>query len=256
MSQSLLPGALAGAVAGGLCFGILSLISASPAVEPGPGLAAVAPGPAAAELDVDEQLTALRAENQMLSGRLGELEARMSAGGSLAAQRQVLGDESAVLAPEEVAVLKQLAGSMPDQTGTVPAGLYGSVAQVVSDLEDQEREERDARRREAELERFDERMTEMRAELGLDDGQADAMRGHYMQRMDSREQILNEARETGDFFSIRDSMRESQDLYDAALEGVMSPAQFASYQEQFSDRGFGGGPGGGFGGGGRGGRGR
>ena len=260
MSQTLIPAAVAGAAASALCFGFLSLMTSgsTPVANSGSEVAAVGPAPASAGTDLSERLIALDTENSMLSARVSELENLIAGGGGALTGRQVVGEEAvAALAPEELSILKQLAAATPSGDGTVPPALYVSVAQVVSDLEDQEREERDARRRELELERYEERLVEMRAELGLDDSQADSMLGYYMQRVDSREQILNEARESGDFAGIRDGMRESQDLYDTAIEGVLSPSQFATYQESFAGNngrrggGGGGGAGGFFGGGGR-----
>lgn len=255
MNQNLLPAAFAGAVAGGLCFGILTLVSASPAggAASASNAPSASPGAAAADSNLDRQVQALQAEDLMLADKIAALESRLDSSGGALGSRQVVGEGVASFAPEELAALKQLAQSMPADGAPVPPDFFGSVAEVVDQLEEQEEAERDARRREMELARFDEQLVEMRAELGLDDRQSDEMRGYYMQRMDNREQIMDEVRESGDWFSIRDRMGESQDLYDAAIEGVLSPAQYEQYKEEFDRGGFPGfNPGGGRGGRGRG----
>ena len=245
MSHTNLIAALAGAVAGAATFGMLTVLGGEPEVaSAAAGTDAVSPQRLdAADADLAEELTRLTAANEMLAQRVAALEARP--GGDALATRTAVADEVEPLSLEEVSALRQLVAGADPVDPTVPAGLYGSVAKVVSDLEAQEEAERAERRREAELQRIDERLDEMVPALGLNGYQRDEMYAVLVERMDARDTLFQEIRESGDWFGMRDQMGDLMTGYEERIEGLLAPDQYESYREEFSGGrgGFGGGPG-------------
>jgi hypothetical protein len=257
--SNLLPSALIGLVSGSVAAFAVVNLSGAPAAS---GPVSTRGGETAAlSGTIEEQVAALGREQARMrdefalhqSGvdqKLGELLARSTRVGVAAA-------EHAEGTPEAAAALvaNELAAS-----GAVLADpqFETAVAAAIERIEQREREEQDQARRQRELDQIEERLASMRTELGLDGFQETQMRTILIDNLD-KATVLRDAMRNDTL--TRDEMREGftnlRTGLEEAVAGVLSPAQYEQFQEDFArqfggmggfgDRGFrgGGGPGGG-----------
>lgn len=247
--KSLVTGIVSGAVAGGLAAAVTVVLLASDEAPPPTARAATPAGDA----QLAARVAALEKERDDLRMRLGALEQRPAVA---AAPRETVapieGDELAALQDE----LHALAGALRDPgSGDLPPGFVEGVGQALDAIRAQEDREREERRQEVLEERIDERLAELAQELGLTRVQTGELRTAYLDLDAKRTELFRNARDTGDFGSVRDGFRDLRRDTDAALERILTPLQLEQYRELEDDRrGFGGGPGfgdgppGGFGG--------
>jgi hypothetical protein len=170
------------------------------------------------------------------------------------------GPEPLTASHEELAMLRQEVAALSTKVGgeSVEPFMIETVSdalQTIRDQEDKEREEQWAARME---ERNEERLEELTEELALDGYQ----QGQLKQLMDDhatkRDEIMDSARESGDFDGLRDAFTELREGEEATLALFLTPSQLEALEEMGGARaatgggGFGRGGGGpGFGGGGR-----
>jgi hypothetical protein len=170
------------------------------------------------------------------------------------------GPEPLAASHEELATLRQEVAALSTRVGGESAEPFmidtvSDALQTIRDQEDQEREEQWAARME---ERNEERLEELTEELGLDGYQQGQMKQLMDDHATERDEIMDAARESGDFGSLRDAFTELREGEEATLALFLTPSQLEALEEMGGARsatgggGFGRGGGGpGFGGGGR-----
>jgi cell division protein FtsB len=250
MSQSLLPILIAGLVGGAAGAGATALV-ASPSSPSGAGTGLDG---ATTMAEVLEEVSALRDENRELHARVVDLELR-PVPETLASNREAV--ETAELIErnremeEQLTELRELRAALTDpSSGTSPA-LEATVETALLDIQERQREEREIEREQRRQERLEERIASLTQTLGLDAYQVDEMRLIHDEQSTKFRSVFTEARESGDFGGVRDTMRELRDESQARVESVLSGSQLEIYNELDRRETLFGGMGG-FGGGGRG----
>jgi len=118
--------------------------------------------------------------------------------------------------------------------------------ETIRDREDEERREMWAQRQE---QRNEERLEMLTEQLSLDGYQQEQMKQHMADYGDKRDDIMSNARESGDFAGLRDAFSGLRDEMSSSLTLFLTPSQITTMEGLESQRGMGGGFGrGGFGG--------
>lgn len=221
-------------------------------VDDSRALGASSSAPAADPRALDE----LRMENGALKAQLAALEARVN---ELTSSRTPL--ESRPLPTESVASTRIIEGdAFPAAAIQVTPAFVDSVGQALDTIRAREDAEREAKRKEIQAQRIEDRVAKLQQELGLTNRQSSDLRTALIAQDDKREALFTSMRDgNGDPGSMRDSFRALRDETYATLQGFLTPEQFSAYQRSeesdFGRRGFDPGPGGsrpdsgGFGGG-------
>ncbi len=230
--------ALTAALVGAGAAVVTTTLTSEPAASP--SLAAPQDDPRVGELAAE--LARLRDENASLSERLAYLESRPA---RVEAPRAAA-EETAESVDAET---KKLVAAMTAPGAEVPPELEDTVRRALSSIRDQEAQERQREAEEAAAERVDERMEELREQLGLTGYQTDQMRTAMLDFNMTRTQIFQQARDSGDWGSMRETMRDAFSGYRENLEQILTPIQLEQYEDM--DRFRGGPPGRGDDGGGR-----
>ncbi len=89
-------------------------------------------------------------------------------------------------------------------------------------------------------------LTDLAEKLGLNPTQVNDLREHTLAIEEKRQAMFAEARELGEFGSMRENMRTLREESNVALQGIFTPSQY----QQYTDENLGGGRGGFDGGGG------
>ncbi len=229
-AQQLLITAAIAAAAGSVGAAVTTLaLCDAPAQAPAASIAPTGAGDAALRAQLDE----LRTENRDLVFRVTALETRPAPSES----------REAVAAPVEVARASAAATEPLTAAAVPPTQLHGAVEDALRTIREQEDRDRDERRRQAELERLDRRLEDLAEQLGLAPYQTNDMRTILLAEDEQRDAMFAQARESGDFFDVRDTMRELRDQTQAKVAEVLTPAQYEKYQELDRGWGFGGGRG-------------
>lgn len=226
MKQPLLGGIVAGALAGALTgFAAASLFAPVPDDAPVPAVIAPRTGDAG---ELRGELDALRSKNFELSQRIAELE---DLGQELAQTRVPARDASEVTVDvETVDQLRRLTAALEDPGTPLPESLVAGVSTALQHIREDEERAREEVRRAAQADRLDERIAALTERLGLTLVQADQMRTHLESMSDWRNELMREARDSGDFGSIRDQMRGLRDEAEAALGQILTPAQLEDFR--------------------------
>ncbi len=251
MKTPLLPVLLA-SVAAGTASAVVVGIMARPAAETGnSSAAAMASGEVQAVASgLETEVAALRSENQELRARVEALESR-----------PVGEARAAVTSVEEVAAAAaaklQVEGARAGASGT--GEVYTQVEQALEAIRTAERDEAARAREQRELDRMEERLTQMAERLGLSPGQVNDLRAHMI----AQEKIEDDLREQREAGMERDAYRvareQARDAEREELARILSPEQLEQYnaRNEREDRGRdagrgnpGGNPGGGNNGGG------
>ncbi len=251
MKTPLLPVLLA-SVAAGTASAVVVGIMARPAAETGnSSAAAMASGEVQAVASgLETEVAALRSENQELRARVEALESR-----------PVGEARAAVTSVEEVAAAAaaklQVEGARAGASGT--GEVYTQVEQALEAIRTAERDEAARAREQRELDRMEERLTQMAERLGLSPAQVNDLRAHMI----AQEKIEDDLREQREAGMERDAYRvareQARDAEREELARILSPEQLEQYnaRNEREDRGRdagrgnpGGNPGGGNNGGG------
>lgn len=219
-----------------------------------------------------EELAQLRESNARLAKTLGEYEGRLdmleslgqmvppSASGRTGDRVAALEFETDqfVTRAELGDLLKELA---EEDLAVVTPAARDTVEAVLEQREEERRKEREQERAERMEELRENRLAEMQQKLGLDNNQLAQMRD----QMQASEQAMRDLWSNEDIRSMdreerRDMFTQMREDADQAVRGILTPAQYETYQEEgydnpFGRRGGGAPRGGNNGGGGRGGRG-
>ena len=168
------------------------------------------------------------------------------------------------VAPEIVLedAVRNVLASMDDTEAIAATPKLEKAVEAVIEMREERRSlERDQKRAEAEEKRLEDRLAKLQTDLGLDQNQLNSMRSIYQDQDEQRAGLRDKMTELRDAGGSRDDVRalwtDLRDSTNTAIQGVLSPTQYETYQE--SNQNDGGGRGGrgnngGGGGGGRGGR--
>jgi len=171
------------------------------------------------------EFAALRQQNMELADRIVDLEMQAS----MASTETRREPAEAAVDPEMEkmkAELASLLASMKGASGDVPASFTATVSSALADIREQEEADRDVKRTERRAERTETRLTEIAEKLGLDSTQVNDLRDHTIAFDAKRQTAFREARELGDFGSIRETMSTLRDENNAALQSIFSPSQY------------------------------
>ncbi len=243
MKNPLLLSIVAGAVAGIASAFVTSLVLLDPAPRTTEPLAlALAPASATESPDSEwkHELELLGAENRELAERLNALEMRTVA--EVAREAVVPTPDPAVARLEDE--LRELVASMTRADGQLPEVLATGVREVLTTIQEEERQEREARYAEAREAELSARLERYATELGLNAYQTNEMRALLTRERQRRDELFVEAREEANFLDLRDHMRDLRDRTKTELERVLTASQLEKYES--IDRGrswFGGGTG-------------
>ncbi|GEM_PF-2924830 len=159
--------------------------------------------------------------------------------------------ESVAAVQEQLSLLNDAVSEMKGEDGPAMFTM-GDVSDALQAIRDQEDEDRDAARELRREERLEERLAAVASELSLDTYQQQQLGDAARLSMETMDTTMSEARESGDWGSMRDAMETSRTSFEAATALFLSLDQQTSFTEMGGLRalgGFGGGPpGGGFGG--------
>jgi hypothetical protein len=251
MKTPLLPVLLA-SVAAGTASAVVVGIMARPAAETGnSSAAAMASGEVQAVASgLETEVAALRSENQELRARVEALESR-PVGEARATVTSV--EEIAAAAAAKL----QVEGARAGASGT--GEVYTQVEQALEAIRTAERDEAARAREQRELDRMEERLTQMAERLGLSPAQVNDLRAHMIAQ-GKIEDDLREQREAGmERDAYRVAREQARDAEREELARILSPEQLEQYnaRNEREDRGRdagrgnpGGNPGGGNNGGG------
>jgi uncharacterized membrane protein YgcG len=228
MSNSLLPTLLLATAAGAVSALVVTSLSGSDAPAAQAAGAASADGVSQSVAGSTEaELVSLRAENQELRVRIEALENR-PAGESRAAVQPSVEDLAAA-----VAEVQSNAGATATPRNDA---MYTQVEAALESIRETERAEAAKAREQREVDRMEERLTQMAERLGLTPAQTNDMRGLLLQQ-EQIEDDLRAQREAGmerDAYRVaRDQAREAER---AELTRILTPEQLQQYDAR-NDRG-------------------
>jgi len=176
-------------------------------------------------------------ENASLRDRVAALEARLDAA---AETRTPVAVEPLATPARAAAVAERLTAG----EGVTPE-FVESVGTALAEIEARKEADREAKRKELQAQRIEERVAKLELELGLNNRQASEMRTVLTRQDDQREALFATVRDgNGDPRDMRDKFRTIRDDTYTALEGFLSQAQLDGYkksEESEFRRDFGGG---------------
>lgn len=215
-----------------------------------PERAQVAAADPKVKVDYDAQLRELHKANEDLLMRIAALESRPAPAASV---REPISVDDGF--EDEV---RSWMASFANEQGQMPEAFVASVGEALDRIRDKEEKERQQKMLEDQAARLEERLTQLRDELGLSQYQVDEMRDVLTTQNQRRNELFAGGWQNVDREAMRTGMESIRDDTQKALGAILTPEQLDGYRQSERNsfgRGFGGpgGPGG-FGGG-RGGRG-
>jgi chromosome segregation ATPase len=197
--------------------------------------------------DVARELDQLRMDNTGLQQRLAALEQRLAESVSTRVELA----SPAALDPDAPAGAAEFASL---RAGEVTPEFVARVDEAMATIKAREDAEREAKRKELQAERIEEKIAELQTKLGLNHRQASDLRDVLVAQDDKREALFASMRDAqGDPRDMREGFRTIRYETFAALEAFLTPEQVEGYkQSEERDWGRGGGDRGGppgFGGG-------
>lgn len=185
------------------------------------------------------ELDDLRMENVALTERLSALEARLAELQSTRTPAMPNANESVATRPADDAPGSAL---RPDPAFEVTPAFVASVGKALDTIHAREEAEREAKRKELQAQRVEERVAKLQQELGLSNRQATDVRTALIAQDDKREALFLSMRDgLGDPRDMRDSFRTIRDETHASLQTILTADQFAGYlkteESDFARRG-------------------
>jgi len=199
--------------------------------------------------DMEEQLQRLRAENQMLANRIGELEqARVWA----ESRREAVESSSLAENRTDEQMIEDGLAALTAADGSLPPNIEESMRRAFADFREEEREEDEQRWADARQKQLEAQIERYAKELNLDSFQTEEMRTLLTDEQTRRGELMTAARETGAWETLREDVRAIRDETREGLSLVLTPEQMEQYEQSSrGGRGRGGDFGGAGGGGGR-----
>lgn len=201
------------------------------------------------------EIVELRRTNVALAERLSALEARLSDASSTRTPATPVVAESTSVATR-AASDSPGAAALLDPSFEVTPTFVASVGQALDTIKAREDAEREAKRKEIQAQRVEERVAKLQQDLGLSSRQATDLRTALIAQDDKREALYSSVRDgLADPRDMRDSFRQLHEETSQTVQGILTPEQFEGYvksEDDFGRRGppdWGGGrpPGGDFG---------
>lgn len=195
--------------------------------------AAAAPAPALGSSVHSRALDELRMENSALTERLTSLEARLAELQSTRTPVVSMGDGSAERLLDDAPDAAFRSASAPEVT---PA-FVASVGKALDAIKASEEAEREAKRKELQALRIEERVAKLQQDLGLNHRQSSDLRTALIAQDDKRETLFTSMRDgLGDPRDLRESFRVIRDETHATLQTILTPEQFSGFlQTEDSD---------------------
>ncbi|MEX1023638.1 MAG: hypothetical protein WD226_01055 [Planctomycetota bacterium] len=253
MKNLILIALIAGAAAGGAVSLGTALVGGTDA-PPARTASTVAPATTTDTSALTQRLAALEE-------RINTLEIRPAALPN--APRTAMNGEAALELEEvrgELAQLRDLTRVLQrPPSDEVPFELHVQVESALDSIREQEERERQERREQAFNERLEQRLAEIKSELGLSGYQVDELRRIELETRAKRDALMRTARDSGDWGNLRETIRGQRDEQAQALTNLFGADLYGRYDELVGRGGltggrgdFGGGRGGGGGNGRRG----
>lgn len=239
----------------GLLAGAVSSLVTVVLMSPGAGTEPVSSVASAQQVDaLRRQLEGLTEEQKAMERRLQTLQLEVITARGAESSADVA-PQPMVATHEELSRLKEQVASLSQQLdgGTENPVMLETVSAALTLIRDREDREREAQRDADREQRAQERLDQLAEALGLDTYQ----RAQFAEVVDGmalkRDAILEAARASGEFGSMRDAFTGMRDELQSSLALFLTPSQLTTLEEQGGLRSFMGGGRGGFGGGGFGG---
>lgn len=195
---------------------------------------------AASEPSLGRGLDELRMENNALRARLAALEGRLEE--VLSSRRRLETGPPGTNGSGPAA-----AGRRADAASLLPLAatpdFVATVGEALDTIKAREEAEREARRKELQAQRIEDRVSKLQLELGLNNRQASELRTALIAQDDKRETLFTSMRDgSADPRDMRDSFRTLRDETHATIQLALTPEQFEAYQKSdetdFGRRGF------------------
>ena len=171
-------------------------------------------------------LDELRMENAALTERLNALEAFLAQMQSTRTPTVSSDGDHAERAADDAPDAASRSGTAPE----VSPAFVASVGKALEAIQAREEAEREARRKELQAQRIEERVAKLQQELGLNHRQASDLRTALIAQDDKREALFAGMRDgLGDPRDLRDSFRVIREETHATLQTVLTPEQFNGF---------------------------
>ena len=183
--------------------------------------------------DMADQVQSLRAENQMLANRIGELEqARVWA----ESRREVVEPDSLADNRTNEEIIKDGVAALTNADGSLPPDIEEGMRRAFEDFREEEREESEQRWADARQKELEARVERYAKELNLDSFQTEEMRTLLNDENVRRGELMTAARETGGWETLREDVRAIRDETREGLALVLTPEQMKQYEQSSRDR--------------------
>jgi len=229
MGKTLLPTLLAATIAGSVtALFVTRAQHHSAASSSGSIVAAPALEAATVASGLETEVAALRSENQELRARVEALEGR-----------PVGEARAAVTSVEEVAAAAAAKLQVEGKVPPAPGEVFTQVEQALEALRTAEREEATRAREQRELDRMEERLTQLAERLGLTPAQVNDLRAHRI----AQEKIEDDLRAQREAGMERDAYRiareQARSVEREELARILTPEQLEQYnaRKDREDRG-------------------
>jgi len=238
MKNTILLAAITGLAGGALAS---FLVGSGPSTEPSATATPQALNPVGASpsSELEQEVLALRKENDDLALRLAALESRASRTAE-EVEPSSAGKDLAALESQ----VRELAQALKNPQSAQSAGFRDLVASTLEDVRVQEEEERRAEREQRDIDRIVERMDDYAQELGLDAVQRQSMQDVLITESNKRNELFASMR-GGDIprDEVRSAFGTLRDETQASLSNILTGPQLEQYNEMGGGRGgWGGGP--------------
>lgn len=185
-----------------------------------------------ADPNLSSEIENLRQKNDELTNRIVELEMQASLAGSSTERREPATVDTDQEFESMKADLAALLATMNGKSDNIPANFTATVSTALDQIREQEEAEREKRREERRIERTEQRIQDVAEKLGLNPTQVNDLRDHLNLFEEKRNALFAEARELGDWGSMREAGRALRDEAEAGLQNIFSPAQFQQYEDE------------------------
>jgi hypothetical protein len=230
MKQQMILTLVAGLVGGALGAALLGTVLSAPSSEPTGtvGLALV-----------EERLDDLARQNEQLREQIGRIEDRPL----MTAPVRTDVEPEALPSPEEDRIVEMLEDLQRSngKTESLPENFKLQVSSALEQIRAEEEAKREKQREEARLERRERQLQQLAEKLGMDAYQTNEMRVTLAKQEEAMQKARETIRDSGDWTSMRDTMRTVREETIRSVSLFLTPTQVAQFEESANDFGFRGG---------------